>query len=60
MSQQEAENFEKSDSFELILRMRKWDEMAKDTGLKLAMQKDQLLTKYKNLLALSMKNNGDQ
>ena len=54
MSEKEAENFEKSETFELVLRMRDWDDKAKNTEMKLALQANELVAKLKNMLSFLM------
>ena len=51
MSQAEASEFEKSATFNVILKMRSWDDLAKDTELKLASKANELILKYKAMLA---------
>ena len=49
MTATEAEKFEQSASFEAILRMRTWDEHAKDTSMTHGVD---VLDKYKSMCRL--------
>jgi predicted HD phosphohydrolase len=51
MNQKEADHFEKSETFQLVLKMRDWDDKAKNTETKLALQANELLAKLKNMLS---------
>ena len=50
MSEEEALKFEKSESFDAILKMRDWDDSAKDTSLNLALKANDYINKYKTKL----------
>ncbi len=50
MNELEALNFEQNESFDVILKMRDWDDLAKDKSLNLALKSNDLLNKYKIML----------
>lgn len=50
MNRDEAGAFEKHEMFEAILKLRNWDEQAKDTTLNLASRAQELLTEYRRIL----------
>jgi 2-amino-1-hydroxyethylphosphonate dioxygenase (glycine-forming) len=50
MNELEALKFEQNESFDVILKMRDWDDLAKDKSLNLALKSNDLLNKYKIML----------
>jgi len=50
MDEQEAKEFEESASFKIVLRMRIWDDLAKDTCMNLSSKCEELIEKYKQML----------
>ena len=50
MNELEALKFEQNESFEVILKMRDWDDLAKDKSLNLSLKSNDLLNKYKIML----------
>lgn len=50
MSNQEAKVFESSDTFEVILKMRTWDDKAKNERMNLTNESKSLFKKYRNML----------
>jgi hypothetical protein len=51
MNETEATNFENHEMFTALLKIRSWDDLAKDTELNLAANATSLMTRYKNMLS---------
>ena len=50
MGEQEAKEFEESESFKIVLKMRIWDDLAKDTRMNLSSKRDELIDQYKRMM----------
>jgi hypothetical protein len=51
MHEEEATKFEKHELFKVILKLREWDELAKDTELNLSSNATQILNRYKEIVS---------
>ena len=51
MDQAELESFEKSENFDVFLKMRIWDDLAKDKKMNLSLNSKELITRYRNMLS---------
>lgn len=51
MNQSDLKLFELSQNFDVILKMRSWDDFAKDTKLNLSIKSKELIEKYKIMLS---------
>lgn len=51
MNQFESDEFEKNPIFNVILKMRTWDDLAKDTNLNLSANGEDIIGRYKSWLS---------
>lgn len=51
MNQSELKLFETSHNFDIILKMRSWDDYAKDTKMNLSSKFKELIARYRNMLS---------
>ena len=51
MDQHELALFESSQNFDIVLKMRSWDDLAKDTKMNLSFKSKELIARYRNMLS---------